>query len=318
MTMPFFIEKYVKQIKAMNPKYDKPCEVSKLDPITFTDSEKVKLSFVALADTHLPDRNIAEKNLENIFTDISLSKEKIDALILAGDIADYGFAEEYRRFFRVFTRHKNELKLLITMGNHDVRLFYKTALYNITNGIEELLGTDLNGKPYYSYSVNGYKFIVLATEKPYLLEAYISPEQIEFLKKELEEASAENKPCFVICHQPFDNTHGLPKVCKNGSIGKQNNQVRAVLEKHKNIFFLNGHLHSGICDYVESIINKENNVISINLPSYRKENNFGSIPSGAGYICEVYEDKVIFKARSLLTGGYIKGHNTYFEYPLIF
>ena len=31
MTLPFVVEKYVKQIKAMNPKYDKPYEVSKAD-----------------------------------------------------------------------------------------------------------------------------------------------------------------------------------------------------------------------------------------------------------------------------------------------
>lgn len=318
MALPFVVEKYVKQIKAMNPKYDKPYEVSKADPITLSDSENIKLAFVALADTHLPDRVVAEKNLENIFIDISGSEEKIDALVLAGDIADYGFENEYNRFFRTFNQHKNELSILVTMGNHDVRLFYKTALSNVTRGIENLLNIKLDKKPYYAYSVNGYRFIVLCTEKPYLLEAYISPSQISFLEKELSEASKENKPCFVICHQPLADTHGLPKVCKNGDIGKQNNQVRKIIEKHQNVFFLNGHLHNGICEYVEEVIDKEKTIVSINLPSYRKENNFGKTDAGVGYICEVYEDRVIFKARSFLTGKYIKGSNTYFEYPLIF
>ncbi len=317
MAMPFLIEKYIKQFRAMNPKYDVIYEITKDDPIVFEDSDNIKLSFAAIADTHLPNRESAEKNLENAFIDVMNAKNKIDALLLAGDIADYGLKKEYERFFRVFLKYKNDLKLFTTMGNHDARFFFKSASKAVNSNIEKLLDIKLNGKTYYSYDVNGYTFIVLCTEKAVLEKAYISPGQIKFLDSELKRATKNGKPCFVMCHQPFAFTHGLPEVWKTGDMGEQNDEVRAVMEKYKNVFFINGHLHGGVCNYVEEILNKENNVISVSIPGYRKENNFGITDAGVGYICEVYADKVVFKARNFLTGKYTHGEYTYFEYKLI-
>ncbi len=317
MKLPFLVEKYVKQFRAMNPKYDIIYTLSQDEPIAFEDAQNVKLSFASIADTHLPDRESAEKNLENAFLDVLNSKNKVDALLLAGDIADYGLKKEYERFFRVFHKYQNDLKLFVTMGNHDARFFYKSASSAVNSGIEKLLGIKLHGKPYYSYDVNGYTFIVICTEKAVLEKAYISKEQIAFLDKELKRATEGGKPCFLMCHQPFAFTHGLPEVWKTGDMGEQNDEVRAVVEKYKNVFFINGHLHGGVCNFVEAILNKENNVVSISIPGYRKENNFGQTDAGAGYLCEVYDNKVVFRARNFLTGKNMTGDYTRFEYELV-
>ena len=316
MKLPFFLAKYEKQFRAMNPKYDVVYELSTDEPIVFEDGNNVKLSFAAIADTHLPDRESAEKNLENAFLDVKNAKNRIDALLLAGDIADYGLKKEYERFFRVFLKYKNDLKLFVTMGNHDARFFFKTASSAVNTGIEKLLGINLNNKPYYSYDVNGYTFIVLCTEKAVLEKAYISKAQIEFFDKELSRATADGKPCFVMCHQPFAFTHGLPGVWKTGDMGEQNDEVRAVMEKYENVFFINGHLHGGVCEYVEEILNEEKNVISVSIPGYRKENNFGQTDAGVGYLCEVYDDRVVFRARNFLTGKNLSGDYTRFQYGL--
>ncbi len=317
MAVPFFVDKYIKQFRAMNPKYDVIYTVGKDDPVKFSDSENVKLAFAVIADTHLPNRESAEKNLENVFTDLLFSDEKTDAVLLAGDIADYGFKSEYERFFRVFKKYKNRFKLLVTMGNHDARFFFRTSSEIINANIEDLLDINLHGKTYYSHNINGYTFIVLCTEKAVLEKAYISPEQISFLDAQLKRATENSKPCFVMCHQPFAFTHGLPEVWKTGDMGEQNDEVRAVMEKYKNVFFINGHLHGGVCSYVEEIINKDNNVISISIPGYRKENNFGITDAGVGYMCEVCSDKVLFKARNFLTGKYVTGDYSSFEYKLV-
>ena len=101
MSLKTFYIKWEAQLKALNPKYDIVYEVSKDEPITFKDSENVKLSFATIADTHLINNEIAEKNLANVFEDIANSKEKFDAFLMAGDIAEYGLKNEYKRFFRV-------------------------------------------------------------------------------------------------------------------------------------------------------------------------------------------------------------------------
>ena len=315
MSAKFFIEKYVKQIKAMNPKYDVIYEISKDEPIVFTDSENVKLSMAIIADTHLPNRVSAEKNLENTFLDLENSPEKFDAFLIAGDIADYGTSNEYERFFRVLDNQKTVENLLVTMGNHDARLFFKSSTATIKKKIGEYLNIK-SPKIYYSHDINGYTFIVLCTEKRILEKAYISKEQIAFLDKELARATKDGKPVFVMCHQPFAETHGLPEVWKTGDMGEQNDEVRAVMEKYSNVFFINGHLHGGVFPGVAETINEEKGVWSISIPGYRKENNFGITDAGVGYFCEVYEDKVIFRARNFLKGEYVKGDYTTLEYEI--
>ena len=307
--------KYEKQLQALSPKYDVIYEVKKDDPIVFEDSDNVKLSMAIIADTHLPNRESAELNLKNTFIDVANSKEKFDAFLIAGDIADYGTKNEYERFFRVLDNQKVIPNMFVTMGNHDARLFYRKNSKIMINKTAEYL-KDKTGKIYYSYDINGYTFIVLCTEKRVLEKAFISKEQIAFLDKELARGTKDGKPVFVMCHQPFAFTHGLPEVWKTGDLGEQNDEVRAVMEKYSNVFFINGHLHGGIYEKVAETLNEEKGVYSISIPGYRKPNNFGIQDCGVGYYCEVYEDRVVFKARKFISGENITGDYTRLEYKL--
>ena len=316
MSLKFFIEKYANQIQAMNPKYDVVYEVKTDNPIVFEDSDNVKLTMAIIADTHLPNRESAEINLANTFTDLANSPESFDAFLLAGDIADYGTNNEYKRFFRVLDNQKSVKHLFVTMGNHDARIFFKKNTKIVTKKTDEYLGINTNGKPYYSSDVNGYTFVVICTEKRILEKAYISKEQIAFLDRELARGTKDGKPVFVMCHQPFAKTHGLPEVWKTGDMGEQNDEVRAVMEKYRNVFFINGHLHGGIFEKIAETLNEENGVYSISIPGYRKLNNFGIQDCGVGYYCEVYDDRVIFKARKFISGENLEGDLTRLEYKI--
>ena len=316
MSLKIFIDKYKNQFQAMNPKYDVVYEVKTDNPIVFEDSANVKLSMAIIADTHLPNRESAEVNLSNTFKDLANSPEKFDAFMLAGDIADYGTPNEYKRFFRVLDNQKAVKHLFVTMGNHDARLFFKQNTKIVTDKTDEYLGLDRKGKPYYSYDINGYTIIVICTEKRILEKAYISKEQIAFLDKELARGTKDGKPVFVMCHQPFAETHGLPEVWKTGDMGEQNDEVRAVMEKYNNVFFINGHLHGGIFEKIAETLNEEKGVYSISIPGYRKLNNFGIQDCGVGYYCEVYDDRVIFKARKFISGENLEGDLTRLEYKI--
>ena len=317
MALPFFIKKYVDQIKTISPKYDVIYTVSKDDPIVFEDSTNVNLSIAMIADSHLPNRESAELNLSNAFEDLSNSQEKFDAFMMAGDLVDYGTNNEYKRFFRAFDNQKAVSNIFVTLGNHDARFFYRKNIKIVMKKVEEYLKIKTEGRSYYSYDVNGYTIIVLCTEKRVLEKAHISKEQIAFLDKELQRGTKDGKPVFVMCHQPFAETHGLPEVWKTGDMGEQNDEVRAVMEKYKNVFFINGHRHGGIFEKIAETLNEENGVYSISIPGYRKPNNFGIKDCGVGYYCEVYDDRVVFKARNFLKGEYISGDYTRLEYKLI-
>ena len=317
MSLKIFVLKYVAQLKAINPKYDKVFELaSEQNPVIYQDRENLRLSFAAVADTHLPNRESASLNLNNLVLDAEKSKADYDALLLAGDIADYGFRSEYKRVFDVFDNQKVFPKVFLTLGNHDARAIFKRNLKLVMNKVDEYLGIDTKGKSYYSYDIKGYTFIVLCTEKRVLEKASLSKEQINFLDSELARATKDGKPVFVMCHQAFKNTHGLPEVWKTGDMGEQSDEVRAVMEKYKNVFFLNGHLHGGIFEKTFEVLNENNNVYSLSVPGYRKENNFGITDCGTGYYCEVYDDRVVFTARKFISGEYIEGDYTKFEIKL--
>lgn len=317
MSFKIFVAKYIAQFKAMNPKYDVIYTVSKEDPIRFEEADALKMAFACMADTHLPNRESAEKNLGNFFEDLGNSEVSFDAALMAGDIADYGFKKEYNRFFRVLDAQKAVGAMLVTIGNHDARAIYKRNTKIVMKKVEEYLGIDTKGKSYYSYDVKGYTFVVIASEKRLLEKAHITKEQIAFLDKELARGTKDGKPVFVMCHQPFAETHGLPEVWKTGDMGEQNDEVRAVMEKYKNVFFINGHLHGGIFDKTLEVLNEKQNCISLSVPGYRKPNNFGITDAGVGYYGEVYDDRVVFTARNFLTGAPVTGDYTRFEFKLI-
>ena len=107
MSLKTFIDKYRNQFKAMASDYDQPFELSKNAPIEFFDNENIRLTFANIADTHLIDNESATINLDNFFQDISNAKGNFDAVLIAGDLTDYGKVTEYNRFFNVFDKYKN-------------------------------------------------------------------------------------------------------------------------------------------------------------------------------------------------------------------
>ena len=318
MGIKIFVLKYAAQLKALNPKYDKVFDLSsESNPVIYQDRDNLRLSFAMIADTHLPNRESASKNLNNFFLDAEKSGAKYDAALLAGDIADWGFRSEYNRVFDVMDNQKAVPKIFLTLGNHDVRVIFKRNLKLVMDKVDKYLGIKTNGKSYYSYDIKGYTFIVLCTEKRLLEKASLTKDQIDFLDKELARATKDGKPAFVMCHQAFKFTHGLPEVWKTGDMGKESDEVRAVMEKYKNVFFINGHLHGGIFEKTFETLNEENNVFSLSVPGYRKENNFGITDCGTGYYGEVYDDRVVFTARNFVKGEYVEGDYTKFELKLI-
>ena len=316
MSLKVFILKYKNQLKAMNPKYDEIFSLNNDEPLIFEDKDNVRASFASIADTHLVNNEAATVNLNNFFQDLKNANHKIDAVLMAGDIADYGLKSEYKRFFDVFDKYKNDHKLFVTMGNHDVRFTFRKNQKIIMKKVEEYLGIQTNGKSYYSYDVNGYTFIVIGTEKRVLEKAHINKDQIDFLDKELARGTKDGKPVFVMCHQAFAFTHGLPEVWKTGDMGEQNDDVRAVMEKYKNVFFINGHLHGGVFDKTFEVLNEENGVYSLSVPGYRKKNNFGYTDCGTGYYGEIYDVKVILTARKFVEGKRVDADFSKFEIEL--
>ena len=287
-------------------------QLSTENPIKLVDPANCKMSFVALADTHLRDTAFQPHLFSNGLADIDNAETPFDALIIAGDISEFGDGPSYAVTWAALDNSEIGKKpVLLATGNHDIRLAYEYQTNLIMERNEKALGIEID-KPYYSYEVEGYKFIVMGSDTWEFEKAGISKEQLEFIDTEL--AEANGKPAFVVCHQALAETHGLPEVWKNGDLGKDSAAVKEVLMKHKNVFFLNGHLHDGVYEKSLEIFDAEKGVYSINLPAFGKENDYGKfLQNGLGAYVEIYDESVIFTSRDFARGENLEDYTFTFE-----
>ena len=278
------------------------------EPVEFRNSEECRMSFVALADTHARDTKINNFYLESGLEDMANSKDPFDALVIAGDLSEFGDPYSYDV---IWEKIENSIfadkPVLLATGNHDIRLAYAKQTEMIMDKAEEYLGIEID-KPYYSYDVEGYTFVVLGSDKWQLEKAVISDEQLSFLDSELARGTKDGKPVFVICHQSLSNTHGLPEVWENGDLGEDSAAVLEVLTKYENVFYISGHLHDGVYENSLEVLDEENGVYGINLPAYGRENDYGAfLQPGLGAYVEVYDDCVVFTARDFRAGEKLDG-----------
>lgn len=229
----------------------------------------------------------------------------IDALIGVGDITENATILDYKLI-------KSELagidtRYILASGNHDIRVrLYKQSLSSFSNLANSLNGDEAMNSYHFSERIEGYKVIVLGSDKTKLEQAYISPEQLEWLDSEV--AAEDGNPTFVICHQPLKDTHNemnaFGSITKaGGHVGEQSQDIQNVLSKYKNVFFITGHLHSG---FGPDSYNEVDGIHCVNVPSTAIVNKDGTYNNaGTGYIMEVYENEVRFRARDFAQGTWV-------------
>lgn len=288
------------------------------DTIKSLDAEDVKMTAVLWGDPQVADY-MADRHqyFKNAALDVANSQENIDALVMVGDIAENGKGSEYQLVLDYLSVIDNVDNNIYTVGNHDVRL---RAYSQVVNTFSEFcLAADekldlsslayKEGKLSYSYVVNGYTFVVLGTDKTEFEESYFSDECLAWFDGELEKATADGMPVFVILHQPLKDTHNVQVAWnslddKAGTVGKQSDKLLEIMNKYQNLFLITGHLHMGFSH--QWSIHQIGNFTGINLPAIGPNNADGEYNEhGTGYIMEVYADKVVFRARNFNLGTYV-------------
>lgn len=283
------------------------------EPINAKNPDEAKLVFAALADPQISNYMFDRYAVfGNAMADLHASEYDLDAVVLAGDVAENGLAEEYQLVYDGLKGIEG-CRYISATGNHDIRLRaysqskkrfneFANALNNNENPVSEFHFTEV---------VNGYKFIVMGSDKTAFEEAYISDAQLEWLDNELK---AENgKPTFVILHQPLKLTHDLPNTWGNGtnvnagSVGDQSDAIKEILTSYKNVVLITGHLHTG---FGEASYEQIGDLHMVNVPSLTIDNKDGQYNgSGLGYIVEVYDNEILFRARNLETGKWLSDYN---------
>lgn len=249
--------------------------------------------------------------------DMEHAQDKLDALVLAGDLTDGGQVHEYEKLRESFSPYTPAGEIIMAVGNHDTWTDeddeYGPAKENFLKYSKEITGRDLENA-YFTTEIKGYTFIVMASEGTHT-SATISEAQLKWLREEMDKAAGKGLPIFVISHWPVALSHGLPETWEagetdplKGSFGDQNDEVEAILKDYENVFLISGHVHNGFVNdrqkdiYGYASVESDGSFHSINLPSFMYVNFRGRLGNGCGYSIEVYEDEVLIRARSFTAG----------------
>lgn len=302
--------------------------IANKDNYTVKNAEDIRLNFVAISDVHIREDFSRRLLLSNGIADMENSQNELDALVLTGDITDHGLAEEYENLKTAFDGTAPAKEILMAVGNHDTWTDeddrYEPAKENFVKYSKEITGRELT-ECYYSTEINGYTFIVMASEGT-RVAAYISEAQLQWLRAEMDKASEKGLPIFVISHWPLAQSHGLPETwgeeepdILDGSLGDQSAAVEEILKDYENVFMISGHVHNGFVNesqaplYGYTTVESDGSFHSINLPAYMFPSARGMFMNGCGYSVEVYDEEVVFRARNFSSGTWYADYDVTIE-----
>lgn len=277
-------------------------EIASYEPL---DSDNLKLNFTVISDGHIEGNNSQRhKNYGEAFCDMASAEEISKALVMVGDNTMNGQGIEEAMLYGLMNKYNKIENVLMAVGNHEVcrddtdfeKLEKRFIKYNnafLEHKIDKL---------YHSQVIDGYHFIILATDRNSGVEQYISDEQFEWLDKELKTAAESGNPVFVFNHWPMNDI--FSQVWPEGHVGEQSERLHQVLTKYDSrIFLFTGHLHMGIFEN-DYGIKEDGKITYINVPSFGSENDDGDADvqdTGMGLQVEVYDTQLVVRIRNFVT-----------------
>ena len=272
---------------------------SKTEPYDLKDPGECLLHLTVFSDIHVESNNYPRyKVFANCLRDAMRNQSGSDAFLFLGDSTMNGQNIENMILHGTVNMLLKDQKVIPIPGNHDFGngegdfAKIRQRWYDYT---EAFFGLELT-KPYYCEILNGYYFIVLASEEQDINCMYMSEEQYAWLLDMLAEAAESGLPAFVLAHYP-------PGMSKPIDPASQYDLRRMLAEYNRehDVFYLCGHLHADPSDYT---FHTWNAFPDTYLPSLTKLNEDGEIYEGSGFgeLMEVYPDRVVFRVRNFYYG----------------
>lgn len=280
-----------------------------IGPATFApiDAQNLKLNFAVIADTHIAplSENARGIILAKGLRDMAKAQVKSDALVIAGDLTEAGLVFEYDKLENALKTFSKAENLVLEMGNHDIRGIktfgeyrqsYEFAAAKYHSFLAGAAGVE-EETIYFHKIIKDCYFIALNTEEVRALETHLSPTQLGWLDTLLAQAVASGNPIFIINHQPME------------SIGEDAPALMDVLQEYNgaaDIFFITGHKHRG---FSANTIKSDGTLHFVDLPSYGKKPGGEYNKTGSGYQVELYEERIVFRARNFSRGEWLSEYD---------
>ena len=303
--------------------------VSPISFSTLTQSNKDQLTssllFGVVSDIHVQSNNpVAQNKFQQMLGD--MVKLHVPILVINGDLGD-GRQQDYATLGNLIRQQKNHPAIYYTIGNHEFYQAYHNPITNawspetFPNGETEVaalnrfLDFTKRSQVYYDEYLKNYHFIFLGSEKSAISDraygdrAYLSDEQLDWLKSKLTENYTPGKPIFVFLHQPLirlGSTQNRPDFII------QADRLREILNRFPEVFFFNGHIHRQL-KLPTTILKEEFVMVNSSSVSLPRDANGQALPNKSeGLVVEVLKNKVVIKGRDFLTKTWIPG--TQFEF----
>ncbi|WP_454197788.1 metallophosphoesterase [Nocardia sp. Marseille-Q1738] len=163
-------------------------------------------TIVQLTDTHIrPAGEMVHgmvdtyANLTHVLQQLRASRQRIDALVLSGDLTDTGSPEAYRRLRGAVEPVAEELgaKTVYVMGNHDERGAFATELLG-----KDAAAVDPEATHDQVVDVAGLRVIALDSTTPRRHDGRLEERQLDWLADQLRER-ARHGTLLVLHHPPI-------------------------------------------------------------------------------------------------------------------
>ena len=297
-----------------------PINASKLTQTDKPDLLTSNLLFGVVSDIHVQYTNtFAQNKFRQMLSD--MVKLHVTNLIINGDLGD-GAPKDYTTLGDLIRQQKNPPIVYYTIGNHE---FYKAYHNPITNAwspetfpngeteisaIRRFLDFTKRNQVYYDEYLNNYHFIFLGSEKSaisnhaYGDKAYLSDDQLSWLKSKLKENYTPGKPIFVFLHQPLVRLDSTPN---KPDFVIQSDRLREILNRFPEVIFFSGHIHRQL-ELPTTILKQEFVMVNSSSVAMPRNSKGQALPNKSeGLIVEVSKNKVIIKGRDFLTKTWIPG-----------
>lgn len=162
------------------------------------------VTVVQLTDTHIrPAGELVHgmidtyANLTQVLQQLRASRQRIDALVLSGDLTDNGSPEAYRRLRDAVEPVAAELgaRTVYVMGNHDEREAFGIELLGLASVDPDTTHDQVT-------EVAGLRIVALDSSTPRRHDGRLEPEQLDWLADQLREP-APHGTLLVLHHPPI-------------------------------------------------------------------------------------------------------------------
>lgn len=259
-------------------------------------NEQPLLQFPVLSDIHISSALQQKESFKNALSDMNTIAPEYKAMVLLGDITDYGKEQQYDDLNRIISAYGNKnAEIMMTIGNHE---YFDGAHFPgfIPEKYQQRF-IEKTGMPgiYYDKWVEGYHFITLGSEgfpDDDDDHALISDEQYSWLQNTLAEGADSAKPIFVFLHQAIDNTvYGS----EEWGAGFTDDRLLTLLREYPQVIFFSGHSHY-VLNHPRTIYQNGFTMVNAGSVAYAFTDR-GYVGNSQGLLVNVYANRVEIRAR---------------------